>query len=192
MCSDLIFWTRGGRFTSWIFCAQVHTSDSHSLADMLTWELGRWVAAKDQKGTSPGVGTKSSQPPEMTQKGWRSGTWATWCLRQVIFPILASHFDLESGMGDGEWLGVSELPANFAVLWRPMQVTSRCSCGSWAGFVRLPPLPAPCRATPLCFSLSLPNTWCPADLVLDIDLAVSAASVWATWEQDFLTTFIKP
>ena len=127
---------------------------------MLTWKLGRWVAAGEQTGSSP-------QSPEMTQKGGRSRRWETWYLRQVTFPVLAPDDDLKSGIKDDEWLGVSELPAISAVLWWLKEVTGSAPVAARLAVWPLPLLP-PCGATPL--SLSLPNALCPADSVWGIDL----------------------
>lgn len=105
----------------------------------------------------------------MTRKAGRSRRWETWYLRQATFPILAPDDDLESGIEDDEWLGVSELPAISAVLWWLKEVTDSAPVAARLAVWPLPLLP-PCGATPLSLSLSLPNALCPAGSVLGTDL----------------------
>lgn len=142
----LHFLDRIGRFTSWIFCAQVHISDSDSLADIRpeNWEGGSsWRAERKQTVPSPRDDTE----------GRRSRGWETWYLRQATFPILAPD---DGGKWDGGRWVTRGLWASchLCCLWWLKEVAGSAPVAARLAVWPLPLLP-PCGEPRLSLSPSL-------------------------------------
>lgn len=157
ICNGLVFWT-GVR--------QIHIVNM-LCPSPLQWfwlrsrytdqKTGQWGERypKSRK-TLSWVGTV---PQRWHRRAGEAGD-GTWHLRQVIFPMILIW---KVRMGNSRRLGLSELLFSSALLWWPTEVTGRCFCGCWAGFVWSSPLLPPAGGD---LSVSIPSALCIAALAL--------------------------